>query len=200
MWIILIILILYFLYSSYFTRRFQNTEEDMKTTIPNPELYSTAYDLGVEYLKIIKGGSPNQMVMFDIDDTLLYVNQNGTLSPIKSIIKLLKYSQKNGFKVFILTARDSRYIEETKKDLATNGITYDYLYLRVSPQDDYSTFKSDIKKKYYEHYGLQTVFSIGDNDIDVNGGYSGYCIKLPNKTDPRLFHINMYGQLENVVP
>jgi len=197
---IIIIIILFFLTSYYFTRRFQNTEDHMKKTGANSELYSIAYDLGVEYLKIIKGTSSNQMVMFDIDDTLLYVNANGTLSPIKSIIKLLKYSQKNGFKVFILTARDSRYIEETKRDLAINDITYDYLYMRVSPQDDYSTFKSDIKKMYYEHYGLKTVFSIGDNDIDVNGGYSGYCIKLPNKTDPRLFHINMYGQLENVVP
>ena len=196
---IILLIILFFLTSYYFTRRFQNTE-NMKKPGPNSELYSIAYDLGVEYLKIIKGTSSNQMVMFDIDDTLLYVNANGTLSPIKSIIKLLKYAQKNGFKVFILTARDSRYIEETQKDLAINNIPYDYLYLRVSPQDDYPTFKSDIKKMYYEHYGLKTVFSIGDNDIDVNGGYSGYCIKLPNKTDPRLFHINMYGQLENVVP
>ena len=29
--------------------------------------------------------------------------------------------------------------------------------------------------------------SIGDQMVDIIGDYSGYSLKLPNKTDPRLF-------------
>jgi hypothetical protein len=41
--------------------------------------------------------------------------------------------------------------------------------------------------------------SVGDQDVDIMGDYSGYSIKLPNKNDPKLYHINMYGELENIV-
>lgn len=164
-------------------------------------LYNVAYDLGVTNLRYIKKlNIQNPTVMFDIDDTLLYVNSDYSLTPIKPMIKLLNYCLKNGFIVLILTARDSKSIKQTKKDLENAGIRYHYLYLRISPQDDYPTFKSDIKKMYMDYYQLNIVMSVGDNDIDINGPYSGYSIKLPNKTDPRLFHINMEGQLENIVP
>ena len=164
-------------------------------------LYETAYDLGVNYLNIIKKMNiVNPTVMFDIDDTLLYVNDDYSLTPIKSMIKLLNYCIRNGFIVLIITARDSRSLAQTKRDLSKNKINYDYLYLRISPQDDYNTFKSDIKKMYMDYYELNIVMSIGDNDIDINGPNSGYSIKLPNKSDPRLFHINMEGKLENIVP
>jgi hypothetical protein len=52
----------------------------------------------------------------------------------------------------------------------------------------------------YLDNGITTVMSIGDNTVDIIGPYSGYCIKLPNTSDPRLFHINTYGKLENVIP
>jgi predicted secreted acid phosphatase len=170
-----------------------------KDSFKGSSLYEAAHDLGVNYLKLIKNNFPNPMVMFDIDDTLLNVNDDGSLSPIKPIIKLLKYCLNNGFIVLILTARDSRYLKGTKNDLKENGIDYDYLYLRKSPEDDHQFFKSEVKRKYTEQ-GFTVVMSIGDNDIDIIGDYSGYSIKLPNKTDPRLFHINAYGQLQNVIP
>ena len=162
-------------------------------------VYEAAYDLGVNYLKLIKNNFKNPTVMFDIDDTLLYVNTNGSLSPIKPIIKLLNYCLNNRILVLILTARDSIYLQGTKNDLKENEIYYDYLYLRKSPEDDHKFFKSEVKRKYTER-GFDIVMSIGDNDIDIIGDYSGYSIKLPNKTDPRLFHINAYGQLQNVIP
>ena len=165
------------------------------------ELYGIAYELGKTYLNIIKQMNiSNPTVMFDIDDTLLHVNNNDSLTPIKSMVNLLNYCISSGFIVLIITARDSRYLTQTKKDLSKNKIKYDYLYLRESPQDDYQMFKSDIKKKFQNELGLKIVMSVGDNEIDIIGPYSGYSIKLPNKKDPRLFHINMYGQLENVVP
>jgi len=185
--IIILIIIIFF----YFNMR--------KDSFKGSSLYEAAYDLGVNYLKLIKNNFPNPMVMFDIDDTLLNVNDDGSLSPIKPIIKLLRYCLNNGITVLILTARDSRYLKGTKNDLKENGIDYDYLYLRKSPEDDHQFFKSEVKRKYTEQ-GFTVVMSIGDNEIDIVGDYSGYSIKLPNKTDPRLFHINAYGQLQNVIP
>ena len=163
-------------------------------------LYSVAYDLGVNYLQYIKKMKiKNPTVMFDIDDTLLYVNQDNSLTPIKSMIKLLNYCITNKFIVLIVTARDSVGLHYTLRELAQYGIRYDYIYLRKSPQDNHSLFKANVKRDYALH-GFNIVMSIGDNDVDIIGDYSGYCIKLPNKTDPRLFHINMDSQLENVVP
>ena len=192
--VLLIILIILILWKIRISSPFN---ESMKK-----DIYETAYDLGVNYLKLIKkmNNVSKPTVMFDIDGTLLYVNKDYSLTPIKPIIKLLHWCIKNGFIVLIITAREIKYLQQTKNDLSKNGITYDYLYLRISPQDDYQTFKADIKKMYLEKYGLTTVMSIGDNDLDINGDYSGYSIKLPNETDPRLFHVNMYGQLENVIP
>ena len=46
--------------------------------------------------------------------------------------------------------------------------------------------------------GLFTIMSIGDNIIDVVGDYSGYAIKLPNTSDPRLFHKNTLGQMVHI--
>jgi len=187
--ILILILIISGIRINYFSNMKQNV------------LYDTAYELGVHYLEIIKNLEiRNPTVMFDIDDTLLYVNDDYSLTPIKSMIKLLNYCIRNGFIVLIITARDSRSLAQTKKDLSKNKIRYDYLYLRMSPQDDHHLFKSDAKKMYLDHYHLTTVMSVGDNEIDINGPYSGYSIKLPNKSDPRLFHINTYGKLENVIP
>jgi predicted secreted acid phosphatase len=174
-------------------------------TDENSQIYKVAYDLGVNYInlivknKIINGTTP--AVMFDIDDTLLFVpNKAGPLKPIQPIIDLLNYCRLHNFVIIIITARDSSWLKQTKDDLKKNNIYYDYLYLRQSPQDDYPTFKSQIKKMYMDHYDLTIFMSVGDNDIDIEGAYSGYSLKLPNKSDPRLFHINIYGQLENVVP
>jgi predicted secreted acid phosphatase len=191
--ITIFIIIFIIMIKNNFREKFKENFED--------NLYTIASELGINYLKYIKKlNIKNPTVMFDIDDTLLYVNDDFSLTPIKPIIKLLNYCLKNKITVLILTARDSRYVEQTKRDLSKNNINYDYLYLRISPQDDYNTFKSDIKKMYMDYYQLNIVMSIGDNDIDINGPNSGYSIKLPNKSDPRLFHINMENQLENIVP
>jgi predicted secreted acid phosphatase len=171
-------------------------------------VYSKAHDLAIAYLNKIQI-MPGASVMFDIDDTLLYVNDK-SLTPIEPIIDLLRECNRRGITVIIITARDSRFTPETMCQLAENDIYpkpvglscnemyYDYLYLRKSPQDDDDHFKTRIKETFYQ-CGYNIIMSIGDNIIDIEGPYSGYGIKLPNKTDPRLFHINGKGVLEQVV-
>ena len=179
-------------------------------------VYDTAYELGMVYLNNLEY-SPNYAVMFDIDDTLILSIRN---KPIAPMIKLLKECNKRGLKVLIITARDSKYTSDTIEHLMEVGIYpsenipefanlynyidkpknagfYDFIYLRHSPQENNDQFKSKVKENLAKH-GLFTVMSVGDNEIDVLGDYSGYGIKLPNFTDPRLFHKNNLGQMVHV--
>ena len=161
-------------------------------------IYNVACILGINYLNNFDY-NPRYAVMFDIDDTLLL---NG--APNKPILKLLKECNKRKIKVVIITARSSIYTQETIFELEENDITlnkgkyhYNFIYLRHSPDDDHDLFKSNVKENLYNQ-GYLTIMSVGDQNVDIVGKYSGYGIKLPNKTDPRLFHINSLGKLENV--
>jgi len=175
-------------------------------------VYQVAYDLGINFLNNIPL-EDNYAVMFDIDDTLLF---SETGKPIKPIIKLLKECNKLGIQVLIITARDSRFKSETINELMELGIYpsnteisprnagfYDFIYLRQNPKDNNDYFKSKVKEKLFKN-GIYTIMSVGDNDVDVLGDYSGYCIKLPNiriddvRYDPRLFHKDSSGRMVNV--
>jgi len=48
-------------------------------------------------------------------------------------------------------------------------------------------FKSKIKEELFYNYGIKILLSVGDNIIDVIGPKSGYYLKLPNKTDKKLY-------------
>jgi len=148
------------------------------------DVYKRAANLAIDYLdsKPIK---PKSAVMFDIDDTLLSVDGN-KLSPIKPMIDLLNYCIIKDILIVIITARSEDYRKQTIADLNKYGINYSYLYLRKSPQDDHNQFKS-LQKEKLNKYGINILMSIGDQMVDIIGDYSGYCLKLPSKSDPRLF-------------
>jgi predicted secreted acid phosphatase len=99
--------------------------------------------------------------------------------------------------VIIITARDFRFKDETIKELKKHGIKYDLLYLRKQ-NDNIRTFKSNIKKHLKETDDITIILSVGDNIIDVDGEYSGYFLKLPNTSDPKLYHLNSDKKLEVV--
>jgi predicted secreted acid phosphatase len=152
-------------------------------------IYQTAAQLGIDYLENYKTIPKRAAVMFDIDDTLLAVNPNNQLSEITPIINLLNYCIIRDILVFIITARDNTYRQHTVNDLARFGINYSYLYLRKSPEDDNNLFKSRVKERLTKEHGIMFLMSVGDNLIDIVGDYSGYCLKLPNKSDPKLYHV-----------
>jgi predicted secreted acid phosphatase len=172
-------------------------KNNLKSVFNN--VYDIAYNLGKEYIDSFPLNTvSNPAIMFDIDDTLLYVNDfNGFhigLEPIKPMIKLLNYAIKKGINIIIITARDSVSRHSTEEDLNNNGIVYNELYLRKNPKDNYELFKNDIKKKYTS-MGYTIIMSVGDNNIDIIGDYSGYGLKLPNKTDSRLFEKKLDGNI-----
>ena len=184
--------------------------------VKQKDVYTVAYELGKTYLDNIIC-SPNYAVMFDIDDTLILNDK-----PIKPIINLIKECNKRNIQVLIITARDSIHTVGTIEDLLNvgiypnpnnpdftniynhfqinipkNAVFYDFYYLRHSPKDDNEMFKSNVKKELTKD-GIYTIMSIGDNEIDIIGDYSGYFIKLPNIHDPRLFHKDSSGRMVNV--
>jgi len=100
---------------------------------------------------------PNDAVMFDIDDTLLYV----TGRPIASMIKLLWDAQAMGYKIVIITARPrfEPIIQWTMQQLEENGITYDKLGFT----------SADTKILMKQKLGYNFVLSVGDQETDLTG-------------------------------
>jgi predicted HAD superfamily phosphohydrolase YqeG len=174
-----------------------NFKESFTTDDTMLKKYKTAYDLGINYIRIMSYHKFYNIkypaVMFDIDDTL--INYSG--KPITPIIKLLKECNDLGLLIVIITARDSIYHDETVKELKKFDIPYEFLFLR-RPHDGINTFKSAIKQYLAEKEDIIIVMSLGDNLIDVDGDYSGYFIKLPNRNDPNLYHLNADKKIEVV--
>ena len=145
-------------------------------------VYPEAYNIGKKFLKIQEQnkyfGIHNPSVMFDIDGTL--IDYQGY--PIKHIIKLLNLCIKNNLNVIIITARPISSTQFTESQLRYFNIDYSVIFYRTTGNN----FKSNIKKGLSE-LDLNIILSIGDNIVDVEGEYSGFYIKLPNKDDPNLY-------------
>ena len=69
--------------------------------------------------------APNDAVMFDIDDTLIFTDGE----PNKPIIELLHEARDMTYKIIIITARPplDHIIERTMEQLHEYGIPYDYI-------------------------------------------------------------------------
>jgi len=178
----------------------KNTKKDTFMSIPNAKKYKIAEKLGKLYINNnLQNSREQQAVMFDIDDTLLYIknnskkNENTVVSLIKPIKNLLDYCIKHDLLVIIITARDNEYKEYTIKELNKYFINYSSLFLHEGfegeTNSDFNTFKSKIKQYLFQRYKIKIIMSVGDNYIDIVGNYSGYGIKLPNKNDPMLYEV-----------
>ena len=195
--LIIIILLILIGISTNNTNNFTEVNKVINSPDMQNKVYEVAYTLGMNYLKISIDNNffdlKHPAVMFDIDDTLIHYSGKS----IKPIIKLLNECIKLNLIVIIITARDFRFKDETIKELRKHGIKYDLLYLRKQT-DNIRTFKSNIKKHLKETDDITIILSVGDNIIDVDGEYSGYFIKLPNTTDPKLYHLNSDKKFEMV--
>lgn len=109
---------------------------------------------------------PNDAVMFDIDDTLIFTD--GT--PNTPIIQLLHKLKALRYKIVIITARPSieMVITWTMNQLAKHGIHYDYLGFTSA------VTKTLMKKKL----GYNFVLSVGDMPTDWTD--SNYYINTSN--------------------
>ena len=103
---------------------------------------------------MIGPAGPNDAVMFDIDDTLIWTSGR----PNVPIIQLLHRMKALGYRIVIITARPGVEIgvKLTIKQLRDHGIVYDYLGF-TSAQT-----KTVMKKRL----GYNFVLSVGDMPTD----------------------------------
>jgi|TARA_B110000259_G_scaffold167156_1_gene195292 predicted HAD superfamily phosphohydrolase YqeG len=103
---------------------------------------------------MIGPAGPNDAVMFDIDDTLIWTSGQANAP----IIQLLHRMKALGYRIVIITARPGVEIgvKLTIKQLKDHGIVYDYLGF-TSAQT-----KTIMKKKL----GYNFVLSVGDMPTD----------------------------------
>jgi hydroxymethylpyrimidine pyrophosphatase-like HAD family hydrolase len=109
---------------------------------------------GVRYIsnRLVR---PRDAVMFDIDDTLIFVNGQAN----RPMIELLHRAKRMGYNIIIITARPGlqQVIKWTIKQLGEYGITYDYLGFT-------SAQTKCLMKKQLPYY---FVLSVGDMPTDL---------------------------------
>lgn len=110
--------------------------------------------------------SENDAAMFDIDDTLIFINGR----PNVPIINLLHRMKALGYKIIIITARPGfkMVVDYTMKQLADHGITYDYLGFT----------SAQTKGVMKQQLGYNFVLSVGDMPTDWTN--STYYINTSN--------------------
>lgn len=111
--------------------------------------------IGIGYLTGRYIDRERDAVMFDIDDTIIYLSGN----PVSEMIELLEEAKILGYKVILITARPGfkRVINATINELYYNDIVYDELHFADAEE------KGNLKKKL----GYNFVLSVGDNWTDL---------------------------------
>lgn len=107
---------------------------------------------------------PNDAVMFDIDDTLIFTDGQ----PNRPILELLRIAHRIGYNIVIITARPvfTPTIEWTIRELASHNIPYDYL--------GFTSAQTKLLMKQRLPYTF--ILSVGDMPTDLTG--SQYALNI----------------------
>ncbi len=157
-------------------------------------------DNSINYFKKITPGEKS-VVIFDVDDTVLtdykeakamsfgYIPKlshewiiKANAPEIKEVKRLYDYLVKRGFRIIFMTGRKFNEHEATIENLKKRGFnTFDKLIVRQEHElkliaVEYKSFR----RKELSKEGYEIVGTIGDQFSDLEGGFSGYKIKLPN--------------------
>lgn len=142
-------------------------------------------------------------VIFDIDETLLssYLDQKSISfgyipklshewimecdAPVISEVKrLYNYLLSDGYTIILMTGRKHNEYDATVKNLENHSITgFERLIVRSIEEAKIKAidYKSNRRKQLTKE-GYRIVCTIGDQWSDLNGGFSGKKVKLPNYT------------------
>lgn len=166
------------------------------------------YSLLYKYLTSFNGNLNKYTVIFDIDDTIVFTdNQNlfpnkkfpynwikgfMLFPPIPQIVSIVHLCKKLGFKIIIITARPYESEESSKKNLEILKISYDQIYHNNNYPD--LNFKINLKKKL--NISNNIILCVGDQWPDILGLNNCLCVKLPSYQDKKAFYtfnnINYY--------
>ena len=117
----------------------------------------------------------NPVVVFDIDNTLIY-NEGGAILHMR---RLYRHIMGLNIPIILITARPPRGYKETVRQLKHHGIT-GYVQLLMcdwKQVEDIPLMKCAHRENLCEDYTI--VLNIGDQTSDFVGGYYVYGIKLP---------------------
>ena len=138
------------------------------------ETYVDAQQLSLKYLKEVNY-HVNPVVVFDIDDTLLFSTR---LDVIKPMLDLYNHIKSLGIPLVLITARAPQHYVYTENQLAFYGIVgYEQLLMcRYKTVDEIPQVKAVFREMLST---TRTVFlNVGDQDSDFEGGHFEYGIKL----------------------
>ena len=105
----------------------------------------------------------------------------GESKAIPSTLELARHARSLGVAIFFITGRPANLREATEKNLRAEG----YEWERVILMPEGASFKSAVDFKAPERRklteeGYTILFSIGDQQSDLQGGYAERTFKLPN--------------------
>ncbi|MBN2478973.1 MAG: HAD family acid phosphatase [Parachlamydiales bacterium] len=140
-------------------------------------------------------------VVFDLDDTMLSEYQyqlkndfsqshepkmlwlmDGKMKPIKPVLELFNYAKSKNIDTIIITDRDKSMRRSTLKNLKEQGYKNWSQIMYYPEKNSYSNkeqYKTDMRKQLTDS-GYTIIVNIGDQQSDLNGGYSEKTFKLPN--------------------
>jgi acid phosphatase len=121
-------------------------------------------------------------MVFDVDYTLLMPTKQG-YTGINEMIELANWVKDRNISLAIITGRLESMRSLTIKELQSNGILmWDLLIMRPMNMNDLQVYKTNARKDVQDGYcgGRSCIIAnIGDQDSDLQGGYSHYTFKLP---------------------
>lgn len=150
----------------------------------------SAYEEFLKYISsLYKDNLVNPAIIIDIDDTILFTDPLNTVGidkvnlPPNPYIWLIPFICRDyNVKIIILTARNERWLQNTKKNLDLHGIPYDKIIMNKTKS---SLFKIEKRKQLRNKYTI--ISEIGDQWPDVSETNDSLAIKLPSYNDLRLY-------------
>lgn len=147
-------------------------------------------------------GKPKQLaIVFDIDETALSnyddmvrLDFGGTAADIEALEAdahdpaipytrtLYTFAKNNNIAIFFITSRREHLRKMTEKNLLTDGYRQ-WSGLFMKPDDYHQPsvipYKTAMRKKITQ-MGYDIIFTMGDQDSDLKGGYADMAFKLPD--------------------
>jgi predicted secreted acid phosphatase len=146
----------------------------------------------------------SSLIIFDIDDTAVYhyqyidrldfiwkqqprliqARERGMSPAIKPVLEFYKKLLAKGFKIIFLSSRNSGDYEHTLNELKKAGYTeFEKIILMpdklaFDPTIKPAHWKMQMRQQLEQQYDI--VATVGDQEADFEGGYTGYIVKLPN--------------------
>jgi hypothetical protein len=134
--------------------------------------HATEYILNLS----LRGLPSNSVIIFDIDDTLIY---NMTDTIINPVFMFYNWIKTLGIIPVIITARSGRKesILYTREQLQKIGISgYNFIFFRNPEINNIYLYKKNCRK-IIQDKGYNILMSVGDMPWDI-GEYGGYSILL----------------------